>query len=348
MQDRVLILSAIFFALLICIVNSLGAMLVPFAVGFVGAYLMDKPVSYLQKLRIPRVFGTLLVMMLFISFIGSLMMIAIPFIKNEIMILSNKMPVLMSHIYAMIDPSLDFLALHLPTENIENIKSQLTGQIGNMLSWVVNLVLSVLSSSLAIANLLSLVVITPVVMFYLTKDWLTILNNIKDILPTKYKKPIEIHAKEVDKNLSSYAKGQLLVCCILSVMYSIGLSIVGLKNAVLVGVIAGFLSFIPYLGAFIGFVLSVVIHVTNIATWNPITLIAIVFLSIQTIEGYFLTPRFVGNRIGAHPVFILFILLAGANWLGFFGVVIALPMTAVITSIGKSILRYNRSHLNNH
>jgi predicted PurR-regulated permease PerM len=207
-----------------------------------------------------------------------------------------------------------------------------------MLSWGVQLIINIIRNGLAIANLLSLLIITPVVMFYLTKDWPSILNNIKSILPKKYAANIIEHASQVDANLSGYAKGQVIVCAILALMYAIGLSIVGLKNSILIGVITGFLSFIPYVGALIGFILSVVVHLSNTGTWNPITLIAIVFVIVQAIEGNFLTPRFIGNRIGVHPVLILFSLLAGASWFGFLGVVLALPTLATISAIARSVL----------
>lgn len=322
-----------------CVVYSLGAILMPFVVGAIGAYIMNYPVSFLQKYKIPRAMGALVAIVFLISFVVVLSAVALPFMRNEIILLSNNMPTLMQHIYRIVDPVINFASLHVPPENIDHLKIQLSSQIGTMLSWSIHLIVNILSNGLAIANVLSLVIITPVVMFYLTKDWLLIVNNIKKLLPEKYAQTIINHARQVNRNLSSYAKGQLTVCMILAVMYASGLSIIGLKNSVLIGVLTGFFSFIPYLGALIGFILSVVVHLSNDGTWNPITSIAIVFIVVQLIEGNFLTPRFVGDKIGVHPVLILFSLFAGASWFGFFGVMLALPAAATVSSVVRSIYK---------
>lgn len=321
------------------LIYSLGTILMPFFVGAIGAYIMNRPVSFLHAYKIPRAIGALLAVALLIALVGVLFTVAVPFMQKQIVLLSVNMPVLIKHVYGLIDPAINFAALHVPPENILELKNQLSNQIGVMLSWSIHLLINILSNGLAIANILSLIIITPVVMFYLTKDWPSILENIKNILPKKYATKIVMHAQQVDDNLSGYAKGQLMVCMILAAMYALGLSIVGLKNAVLIGIITGILSFIPYLGALIGFILSVVVHLTNLGTWNPITSIALVFIVVQAIEGNFLTPRFVGGRIGVHPVLILFSLLAGASWFGFFGVVLALPVAATVSSIARSICK---------
>lgn len=339
MQNKTFAWLVFFLIAIFCVIYSLGAILMPFVVGGIGAYIMNYPVSFLQQYKIPRAVGALLAIAFLISFVAVLSAVAVPFMRNEIILLSKNMPTLMEHIYRIIDPVINFASLHVPPENIAHLKSQLSNQIGTMLSWGIHLIVNILSNGLAIANILSLVIITPVVMFYLTKDWLLILNNIKKLLPEKYAQTIIHHAQQVNRNLSGYAKGQLTVCIILAVMYASGLSIIGLKNSVLIGLLTGFLSFIPYLGALIGFTLSVLVHLSNTGTWNPITSIAIVFIIVQLIEGNFLTPRLVGDRIGVHPVLILFSLLAGASWFGFFGVMLALPAAATVSSVMRSIYK---------
>lgn len=337
MKNKAIIWVVVFAAVSAFLIYSLGTMLMPFFVGAIGAYIMNRPVSFLQTYKIPRALGTLLAIAFLIALISMLLTVAVPFIQNEILLLSNNMPILINHVYSLIDPAINFAALHVPPENIAQLKNQLSNQIGNMLSWSIHLLMGILSNGLAIANVLSLVIITPVVMFYLTKDWACILDNIKNILPKKYSETIAMHLKQVDRNLSGYAKGQITVCAILAVLYAIGLSIIGLKSAILIGIITGFFSFIPYVGALIGFTLSVLVHLTSLGTWNPITSIALVFIVVQAIEGNFLTPRFVGGRIGVHPVLILFSLLAGASWFGFFGILLALPVAATISSIARSV-----------
>lgn len=318
---------------------SLGNILTPFIAGLIGAYILNYPVTTLTKVRVHRGLGALVMIMAVLVFLGLLMMVAIPFLHNEFILLSKNMPALVQHFYSLINPILDFAAERLPPEDIAQIKTQISGQFGSIMTWMVQFIIKILSNGLAIANVASLVVLTPVVMFYLLKDWPHVVMCTKGLLPKKYATKIIANAQVVDNNLSGYAKGQMLVCLILAILYAICLSIVGLKNAIFVGIFTGFISFIPYVGALIGFLLSVLIHLSDSGTWNPLISIALVFLIVQSIEGNFLTPRFVGNRIGVHPVWILFSLLAGATWFGFFGIVLALPTAAIISAVLRAIWR---------
>lgn len=317
--------------------HSLGNILVPFITGIIGAYILNNPVTALTKLKIPRGVGALLIILGVLLLLGLLMMIAVPFLQKEFILLSRNMPALVQHFYSLINPVLDFAAERLPPEDIAKIKTQISGQFGSIMAWVIQFIINVLSNGLALANVVSLVVLTPVVMFYILKDWPRFMEVIQSLLPTKNAHKIIHYTQVVDKNLSGYARGQMLVCLILAGLYSIGLLIVGLKNAVFVGIFTGCISFIPYIGALIGFLLSTLIHLSDSGTWNPLLSIGLVFLIVQAIEGNFLTPRFVGGRIGVHPVWILFSLLAGVTWFGFFGIVLALPAAAIISTVVRAV-----------
>lgn len=337
MKNPLILLSIVCVLLVGASLYSLGTILVPFIVGFIGAYILNTPVTALSKVKIPRGFGALLMILAVLLVLGLLMMVALPFLQKEFVLLSKNMPALVQHFYSLINPVLDFAAERLPPEDITQIKTQISSQFGNLMTWMIQVIINILSNGLALANVVSLVVLTPVVMFYMLRDWPFIIESATSLLPSKHKSKITHHIEIVDKNLSSYAKGQMLVCLILALLYSIGLSIVGLKNAVPVGIFTGCVSFIPYVGALIGFLLSTLIHLSDNGTWNPLISIGLVFLIVQSIEGNFLTPRFVGGRIGVHPVWILFSLLAGATWFGFFGIVLALPTTAIISTVVREI-----------
>ncbi len=316
--------------------HSLGTILVPFITGIIGAYILNHPVTALSKIKIPRGFGALLMILGVLFLLGTLMMVAVPFLQKEFILLSKNMPALVQHFYSLINPVLDFAAERLPPEDIAKVKTQISGQFGSIVTWMVQFIINVLSNGLALANVVSLVVLTPVVMFYILKDWPRFIETTKSLLPKKSAAKIIHYSQVIDQNLSSYAKGQMLVCLILAALYSVGLLIVGLKNAVFVGIFTGCFSFIPYIGALIGFLLSTLIHLSGNDTWNPLISIGLVFLIVQAIEGNFLTPRFVGGRIGVHPVWILFSLLAGATWFGFFGIVLALPAAAIISTVVRA------------
>lgn len=317
--------------------HSLGTILVPFIAGIIGAYILNRPVTALAKMKIPRGFGALLMILAVLFFVGMLMMVAVPFLQKEFILLSRNMPDLVQHFYSLINPILDFVIERLPPDDIAKIKAQISGQFGSIMTWMVQFIINILSNGLALANVASLVVLTPVVMFYILKDWPHFIAVSQSLLPKKNAAKIIHYSQVIDKNLSSYAKGQMLVCLILAVLYSVGLTIVGLKNAVFVGIFTGCISFIPYVGALIGFLLSTLIHLSSNDTWNPLISIGLVFLVVQAIEGNFLTPRFVGGRIGVPPVWILFSLLAGATWFGFFGIVLALPAAAIISTVVRAV-----------
>jgi predicted PurR-regulated permease PerM len=247
------------------------------------------------------------------------------------------MPALVQHFYSLLNPIFDFAVEHLNPDQIAKIKAHISGQFGSIMTWMLQFTINIFSNGLALANILSLVVLTPVVMFYMLKDWPRFIDVARSLLPKKSSKKIIQYAQVVDQNLSSYAKGQLLVCLILAILYSFGLTIVGHKNAVSVGIFTGCVSFIPYIGALIGFLFATLIHLSSFDTWNPLISIGLVFVIVQSIEGNFLTPRFVGSRIGVPPVWILFSILAGATWFGFFGIVLALPTAAIISTVVQAV-----------
>lgn len=337
MKNPLALLGILCVVLLGFALHSLGTILVPFITGIIGAYILNKPVTALTKVKIPRGVGALLIILGVLLLLGLLMMVMVPFLQKEFILLSRNMPALVQHFYSLINPVLDFAAERLPPEDIAKIKTQISGQFGSIMTWMIQFIINVLSNGLALANVVSLVVLTPVVMFYILKDWPRFTEVTQSLLPTKSANKIVHYTQVIDQNLSSYAKGQMLVCLILAVLYSLGLLIVGLKNAVFVGIFTGCISFIPYIGALIGFLLSTLIHLSDSGTWNPLLSIGLVFLVVQAIEGNFLTPRFVGGRIGVHPVWILFSLLAGATWFGFFGIVLALPAAAIISTVVRAI-----------
>jgi len=199
----------------------------------------------------------------------------------------------------------------------------------------------------AIFNVLSLLVITPVVGFYLLRDWDHMIARINDYLPLDHAETIREQAREIDKVLAGFVRGQMLVCLFLAGFYGIGLTALGLQFGLFIGVTAGMISFIPYVGTTLGFVASVGIAIAQY--WNEplwIGLVAGVFILGQLIEGNVLHPVLIGDRVGLHPVWIMFALLAGGSLFGFVGILIAVPLFAVIGVLTRFALeRYRESYL---
>ena len=204
--------------------------------------------------------------------------------------------------------------------------------------WVLRVIVSVLTSGLALANLISLIVITPIVSFYFLRDWPLMTRTVDRLFPLQNATKIRTVLSDINNTIGGYARGQALVCLTLGIYYAFALTLVGLDFSVLVGAIIGFIAFIPYIGAFTGFVLSLGIAFSQFNDWYSIGLVGLVFLLGQTLEGYLLIPKFVGDRIGLHPVWVIFSILTGGVLYGFIGVLIALPVAAALGVVVRFLI----------
>lgn len=202
--------------------------------------------------------------------------------------------------------------------------------LANTLKLAGGVLRGIITSGFAIFNLISLLLITPVVAFYMLRDWDMFIAKVDSLLPRRSKASIREQARQIDRTLAGFIRGQLSVCVILGTYYSLGLYLVGLDLGLLVGFIAGLISFIPYVGSIVGFLLSIGIAFAQFDSLMPILQVVLVFVTGQFLEGNFLTPKLVGENVGLHPVWVMFALLAGGVLLGFLGLMIAVPLAAVI------------------
>lgn len=245
-----------------------------------------------------------------------------------------------------IEPVINELQQRIPSLEPERIRDYIRSNMANSLKLVGNVMRSVITNGFALINILSLVLITPIVAFYMLRDWDTFVAKVDSLLPKQSKKSIEKQAREIDRILASFIRGQLSVCVLLGTFYAVGLYIVGLDLGVLVGFLAGIISFIPYVGTIFGFVVSMAIAFAQFDNMMQILQVAGVFLVGQFIEGNFLTPKLVGDSVGLHPVWVMFALLAGGVLLGFLGLMIAVPVAAIIGVIMRhAIENYKQSSL---
>jgi predicted PurR-regulated permease PerM len=190
-------------------------------------------------------------------------------------------------------------------------------------------------SSLALVQWVGNMVLIPVLTFYLLRDWDILVARFRELLPRRHAEKVTQISLECDDMLAGFIRGQLLVMSALSLIYTVGLMIIGVELALLLGVIAGVVSFVPYLGLIVGVVLSGLAALLQFGDWMPVVYVVIVFSVAQMIEGMVLTPRFVGERIGLHPVAVIFAVLAGGQLFGFTGVLLALPVAAVVVVLLK-------------
>ncbi len=324
----------------------LRSVLLPFVAGIIIGYLLDPLVDKFTKLKMNRTLATILVLVLVALIIIPAIILIINVIDSQLSVFISAVPNYVSALVKKFEPLLLDLKDMFPNIDAEKIREYMKDNMANNLKLIGKVLRSVVSSGMAIVNLLSLLLITPVVAFYMLRDWDKFVNKVKSLLPRKSKKSIEQQAKEIDRTLAGFIRGQLSVCIILGTFYAVGLHIVGLDLGLLVGFIAGIISFIPYVGTISGFIISMALAFAQFNTFMQIASVAAVFLVGQFLEGNFLTPKLVGDNVGLHPVWVMFALLAGGVLLGFLGLMIAVPVAAIIgVLLRHAIMNYKKSNL---
>lgn len=304
--------------------------LLPFTAGLLVAYAMTPAVRCMSKWGVPRGIGSLLMIVGFMVIIGGLIFIALPFMNTEFMNLAKHMPDYVVRLRGILEPVLDDLSTYFEPSDINRIRETATSHVVDAIRWGVRFLAGILTNGLALANLISLIVITPIVAFYFLRDWEKILATIDGFLPRSGASSIRKVASDINDTIGGFAKGQATVCLVLAVYYMVMLTLVDLDFSVTVGLVIGFMCFIPYVGAITGFVLSMGIALAQFSDWTSIALVGAVFAVGQSMEGYLLVPNLVGDRIGLHPVWVIFSILAGGVIFGFVGILIALPVAAAI------------------
>ncbi|OJW54065.1 MAG: hypothetical protein BGO67_08360 [Alphaproteobacteria bacterium 41-28] len=308
----------------------LQSILMPFLTGLLVAYAMNPAVRRLEKWGIPRNAGTILMILSFFLLIGLLLFIAIPFIQTELLRLAFHVPQYGQRMMIALKPLLDEASAYIKPQDIERLRELASTYLGDVITWGIKLLAGILTSGLALANLISLIVITPIVAFYFLRDWNKIIQTIDLWLPRPYEPTLRRLFKEMNANIGGFAKGQALVCLMVGLYYMIALTLANLDFSVVVGMVIGVVAFIPYVGALFGFMLSMGIAFAQFTEWTSIGIVAGIFVVGQTLEAYLLIPYFVGDRIGLHPVWVLFALLAGGVLYGFVGILFALPVAAAV------------------
>jgi predicted PurR-regulated permease PerM len=327
-------------AALVGVLYSLSSILMPFLAGFIGAYALNRPATWLAQRYLSRGIASALLVLSLIVLLVALTFIALPYLQQQLFLLTSSVPRLMERFFQSLSPTLESISKEFGTPSAAELKTQMTSHLGDMLTWSIRILTNLLSNGMALANLLSLVILTPIITFYLLKDWPKMIGKIDSWLPASWAPQIRLHAQTVDWTLSSYAKGQAIICLILMILYSVSLWAVGLKQGAIVCILTGFLSFIPYVGMLIGYLTSLGISFADFIGWGPIGFVTLIFVAISLIEGNLLVPYFIGQKIGLHPVWIIFALLAAGTWFGFMGIIFALPITATLSVLTRIFMSW--------
>jgi predicted PurR-regulated permease PerM len=334
------------FVIVSVLIYLLAPILMPFLSAAVLAYIADPLADKLEK----KMSRTLAVSVVFfaLSLVAVLfLLIVLPLLEKQIVVLAEKLPLYIDRAQNYLLPLLkEQFGFDMATFDLNMLKQSLSDYWKTAGGIAANILSSISHSGLILAGWIANFVLMLVVTFYLLRDWDSLVTKIHALIPRKNEKTIVVIVKESDEVLGAFFRGQMLVMFALSIVYTIGLMFVGLDTALLIGGLSGMVSFVPYLGFMVGIVVAGVAALMQFQEITPLFYIAIVFLTGQMLEGMLLTPWLVGDRIGLHPVAVIFAILAGGQLFGFVGILLALPVAAVIAVILRHMLaRYTQSEL---
>lgn len=312
------------------LIDQLRDVLMPFVVGMAIAYFFDPVADKLEEWGFSRTMATSAILIGFFVALVGLALLLVPTLQKQIGSAIQLVPLVVDRFRDFIEPLLAQLSTEVDQDTVTSIREAAQKYAGTALKLASGFIANVWSGGLAILNLLSLLLITPLVAFYLLRDWDVIVAKIDGLLPRDGAPTIREQFRKIDATLAGFVRGQASVCLVLMVIYAVGLSVVGLNASLLIGIGAGALAVIPYIGATISLIIGVALAIAQFhQDWVPILLVALVFIVGQTLESYVLTPRLVGGRVGLSPIWIIFAMLAGGSLFGLTGVLIALPVAAI-------------------
>ncbi len=317
-----------------------ASILLPFVAAAGIAYFLDPPTTRLSRAGMPRgaaAFGMVL------TLVAACLLFALllyPLLLAQIGILISRVPSYVLSVRTWAGEVITLLQDRLGPEFVdEKLRDLVSGQAGAMLAFLAGALTRIVGSGFALFNVLSLVVVTPVVAFYVLRDWPRAVARLDSWLPRRYAGVLRAQAREVDRILSAWLRGQAICCVALAVFYAVALSAVGLDLGLIVGISAGLLSFIPYVGTITGAVASIGLAFAQFPTWHGVATVGGVFILGQLMEAYVIYPRFLGDRVELHAVAVIFALFAGGAAFGFLGVLMAVPLTATLGVLMRFWLR---------
>ena len=321
-------------AILIWFFWATSDILAPFIAGLIIAYLLDPLVDRLQVRRVPRSLATAIVLVFFFAIFAGVGILIAPLAIAQFNALLEAIPDLAATLIPAVERWYGQLSLVVEVDDFEASILQRGAEVATQI------VQSVIEQAFAVFNILALLIIVPVVSFYALRDFDNMAARVRQLIPPRYA-PTMLHIMEdADKVLGGFIRGQFLVCALLAVFYSAGWWLTGLEFALVLGLIAGILAFVPYLGAVISVALAELVGIGQFGfdPWQMF-LIFLVFQAGQLLEGTILTPNLIGERIGLHPLWVLFAVFAGGELAGLWGVFVAVPVAAVVGVVIRAILR---------
>jgi predicted PurR-regulated permease PerM len=308
----------------------LEAVLTPFLIGAILAYLGTPLVDAAERRGMPRTLATTIAVLLFGLMLFAVFLVLIPLVQGEVALAAKRLPALLAQASAQVAPWIQERFGVTVSLDLESLKSFVTENVESAHDLSLRLLSGVKTGSRIALSILINLALIPVVMFYLLRDWKMIGQRLEDLVPRDWQAKFRTIIGEIDDVLAEFLRGQFSVMVVLAIYYAIGLTIAGLDRALAIGILTGLLVFIPYVGFGLGFVLGVVAALLQWSGWPAFMGVLAVYGVGQLLENYVLVPWLVGDRIGLHPIAVIFALLAFGQLFGFAGVLLALPASAAL------------------
>jgi predicted PurR-regulated permease PerM len=321
--------------------------LLPFVAGMALAYFLDPVADRLESWGLSRMMATVAILISFVVFLVLGLILIIPLLATQAADFAAKVPGYITALQALIaDPNSNYLPDWVKGQ-MGPLKENLTKYVGEGASFIAGVFVQIWASGKALIDILSLLVITPVVAFYLLLDWDKMIAKVDNWVPRDWVRVVRRLAGEMNDAIAGFIRGQGTICLVLAIFYGASLSLVGLNFGLLIGIVSGAVSFIPYLGSLLGLVLSVGVALVQFWPDYPwVLLIGGIFFFGQILDGYILQPKLIGEKVGLHPVWLMFALLAFGALFGFVGLLVAVPASASIAVLVRyAISRYLDSDL---
>jgi predicted PurR-regulated permease PerM len=327
-------------AALIIVLIVLRGILLPFVIGMAVAYFLDPVADRLERWGMSRTLATSLLTAVFLIVVLVAVAFLLPVLQQQLVNFLANVPGYFNTIRDWAQPIIERWLAKLDPADVQRLENAVGDFSGRAVQYVLDLIGSVWAGGMALVSFFGFLFITPVVTFYLLRDWDGLIGRINAWLPVRYAPTIGEQAREMDRTLAGFVRGTGLVCLILAGYYGAALSLAGLDFGLIVGIAAGLISFVPYLGSIGGLAVSVGLSVLQFDEgWRVLVVVGIFGIG-QVLEGIVLTPKLVGDRVRLHPVWVIFAVLAGGALFGFVGMLVSLPMAAMI----GVLVRFGISH----
>jgi len=325
----------------------LGDVLLPFVAGIVLAYFLDPIADRLERMGLPRWAATSVILVTFLMALIIGIFLLVPILGEQIAGFRERLPSLIETLKSIIATIGQGWFGRMVGDRLPDLQKTLSASAGQGASYVATVLASIWTGGQALLGVVSLLVVTPVVAFYMLLDWDHMVAKVDSWLPRDHAGTIRTLARDIDRAIAGFVRGQATVCLLLGLFYGIALTVVDLNFGFLIGLTSGLVSFIPFVGSIFGFLVSVgVALVQTWPGWQLPVIVAVIFAVGQFIEGNILSPRLVGSSVGLHPVWLMFALLVAGSLFGFLGLLVAVPVAAAIGVLVRFALgRYLSSPL---